>query len=74
MQFNMTKEEFKTKAIEVHGNRYNYDRIISDNLEPYDKIPIVCENHGVFFQTVYEHLCGKGCFECFKSENLILKK
>ena len=28
-------------------------------------VKIICENHGMFLQTPYSHLSGKGCPKCF---------
>jgi hypothetical protein len=61
----MTKEEFIKKAREIYGKRYDYKNISQTNLEPYTMIPIFCDKHGLFYQTVYDHLQGKGCFDCF---------
>ena len=61
----MTRKEFIEKAREVHGNEYDYKSVPDINLENYSTIPITCERHGTFYDTVYNHLQGKECFKCF---------
>ena len=62
--------EFLHRAHEVHGDRYDY----SMAKEHYttlkgDKIPIVCKEHGVFWQRPSKHTQrGQGCPTCAGSE------
>lgn len=62
--------EFLRRAHEVHGDRYDY----SMAKEHYttlkgDKIPIVCQEHGVFWQRPSNHTHrGQGCRKCAGSE------
>lgn len=60
----MTKEEFITKSKEIYNNKYDYRCITEEHLEPFNNVPICCDKHGLFFQSVYDHLQGKGCFDC----------
>ena len=55
-------EEFKLKAKKVHGNNYDYSKIkwISQS----EKVNIICNEHGNFFQRAREHLRGHGCPRC----------
>ena len=55
--------EWITKFIEIHGNKYDYSRVIGNFLN-YDKIWIRCPIHGWFEQTIGVHLRGSGCKEC----------
>lgn len=55
-------EDFIQKARLKHGTRYNYDLVCYSTNSV--KVPIVCEEHGVFYQTPAGHLRGKGCFIC----------
>lgn len=64
----MTKEEFIKKAREVYGKKYDYKYINGTKLYPNTIIPIFCDKHCLFFQTVYDHLDGKGCFECYRNK------
>lgn len=62
----MTKKEFVEKATEIYGNKYDYRSVPDTNIEPFNNIPIYCSKHGLFYQSVYDHLLGKGCFDCWK--------
>lgn len=62
----MTREEFIDKAKQIYGDKYDYRSVPNIDLQPYNNIPIFCDKHGLFFQSVYNHLQGKGCFECFR--------
>ena len=55
-----TFDDFKSKAINVHGNKYKY---ISYNGSR-GKVNIICPEHGEFEQTAYSHLNGNGCPTC----------
>ena len=56
-------EEFVKKAIQIHGNIYNYSKVnyITSN----EKVEIICPIHGSFWQTPSKHLCGRRCPKCF---------
>ena len=60
----MTKQELIEKATILYGNKFSYESINNEDLKPYTLIPIHCEKHGLFFQTVYHHLNGVGCPKC----------
>lgn len=61
----MKMQEFIKKAKDVHGNKYNYDKI--NYLFEDDKITIICNKHlKEFRQDVYHHLNGQGCPDCGK--------
>ena len=56
-----TTEEFITKAKTVHGNKYDYSRVVYvDSVTP---VSIVCPEHGEFKQRPAMHLSGRGCPE-----------
>lgn len=61
----MSKKEFIEKAKSIHGEKYDYKTIPDIELENYTMIPIICEKHGIFYDTVYNHLQGKECFICY---------
>ena len=69
----MSKEEYILKAINKHGSLYNYDKV--KYLRSTDKIEIICQKHGSFFQQARNHLHGQGCPWCneSKGEKLINK-
>ena len=64
----LTTDEFIEKSKIKHGNRYNYNLVEYKNSET--KVKIVCEIHGTFEQTPYQHLHSKGCSECSGSKKL----
>ncbi len=55
-------QEFIRKAIQVHGDRYNYSE--TDYINAKTKLIIKCDTHNVFFQTPDNHLKGRGCPKC----------
>ena len=58
---------FLEKAKNVHGNKYDYSLIkeIKNNRE---LLPIICPKHGIFYQTIDNHINQKqGCPNCMKS-------
>lgn len=58
----LTTEEFVRKACEVHGDYYDYSKVVySGNRNP---VTIVCRIHGDFDQRPYAHLDGAGCPAC----------
>ena len=58
----ISKEQFLLKCLEVHGNRYNYDKV--NYINNVTKIIITCKVHGDFYQTPKEHKKGSNCFKC----------
>jgi hypothetical protein len=64
----MTKtEEFIKKAIEKHGDRYDYSKVEYNSY--HSKIIIICKEHGEFNQTPGNHLTGYGCKSCGKNKS-----
>ena len=57
-----TKEQFVNSAKAVHGNKYNYDKVVYKNSKI--KIEIICPDHGEFRQVPNSHLNGNGCPKC----------
>jgi uncharacterized protein with PIN domain len=58
-------ETFINKAKEVHGNKYDYSKVIYKNNDT--KITIICPIHGEFNQMPGAHLNGQGCPTCGKN-------
>jgi len=54
-------EEFIKKAIQKHGDTYNYSKI--NYIHGRTKVIIICPIHGDFNQTPNDHLNG-GCLKC----------
>jgi len=59
-----TKEMFVKKAIEKHGDKYNYSNVIYVDNDT--KVEIVCKEHGSWHTTPSNHLKGTGCPKCTK--------
>jgi hypothetical protein len=60
-----TKEEFIKEAIMVHGNKYDYSRVVYVNNNT--KVEIVCYEHGSFWQLPRTHVNKScGCPKCSK--------
>ncbi len=58
----LTTEEFIKKAREVHGDRYDYSKVVYVSSK--EKITIICPEHGEFLQSPQKHLSGQGCPNC----------
>ena len=56
---------FKEKANIVHNNKYDYSNVVYRKYT--DKVPIICPEHGEFWQKFSNHLMGNGCPECAES-------
>ncbi|HUH57902.1 MAG TPA: GIY-YIG nuclease family protein [Pseudomonadales bacterium] len=56
------KDGFIEKARAVHGDLYDYGRVVY--VRNSDKIIITCKKHGDFEQTPRTHLSGHGCVRC----------
>lgn len=63
----LTNEEFIMKANKRHGEgKFDYTK--SDYKGTKTPICIICPKHGEFWQTPNDHLSGKGCPKCNKSQ------
>jgi hypothetical protein len=60
------KQIFLNNAIEVHGDRYDYSKVVYTRAQ--EKVEIVCREHGSFWQTPDSHSRGPkcGCPACGK--------
>ena len=61
-RYRLSKEEFIKKAIEKHGDKYDYNKVEYKNNST--KVCIICKDHGEFWQVPYSHLNGNGCPKC----------
>ena len=53
-------------ANNIHNNKYDYSLITSYKNDR-EKLPIICKEHGLFYQTMNNHIKGKqGCPKCGK--------
>ncbi|MDA0649303.1 MAG: DUF723 domain-containing protein [archaeon] len=59
----LTKEQVIERAIQVHGDKYDYSKVEYETIE--DQITIICSKHGDFLQVASVHVnTGSGCPEC----------
>lgn len=58
----LTTDEFIRRAIEKHGDKYDYSKVEYINAQT--KVCIICKEHGEFWQRASEHLNGCGCKLC----------
>ena len=58
----LSQEEFIEKAKSVHGDKYDYSKVVYMGYR--SKITITCPIHGDFEQDVGGHLIGHGCPKC----------
>ena len=69
----LSKEDFITKAKEIHNNKYDYSKV--DYKNTITEVCIICPNHGEFWQEPAVHLSGCGCPICNESKlELIIQK
>jgi len=64
-------EYFVEKAREVHGEKYDYSKVIY--IHGRKHVTIVCKEHGGFEQYPDVHLMGSGCKECFNERCRLTK-
>lgn len=57
-----TKEQFVSDAVSVHGNKYDYSKVVYTGNK--DKVSLICIEHGEFRIAPTDHLKGGGCAEC----------
>lgn len=58
----LTLSTFIAKAKKVHGDTYDYSKVIY--IDSRSKVTIVCNLHGEFYQVANSHLSGRGCPTC----------
>lgn len=69
----ITTQEFIQRAIEIHGNKYDYSEVIYINNKT--KIKITCNrNNHTFMQIPRSHLKGYNCPDCSSSKKLTTEK
>ena len=62
MRKKLTTKEFIEKAIQIHGDKYDYSKV--EYVNSSTKVCIICPKHGEFWQIPNSHLKGCGCFKC----------
>lgn len=69
----MTTEEFIKKAKEIHGDKYDYSKVVYVNNST--KVKLICPKHGEFLITPNNHLTlGRGCRKCGFERNSNARK
>jgi len=68
----MNTEQFINKAIQLHGDKYDYSKAIYT--KAINKVIIICKKHGEFYQQSNLHLSGSGCVNCFRDRNPLLHR
>ena len=64
MPAKLSNTEFIQRAVQTHGNRYDYS--MSEYVGSSKNIKIICKIHGIFEQTPDNHYAGRGCPTCAK--------
>ena len=59
---NLLTEDYIKKAIKIHGDKYDYSKVIYNGV--FGKVTIICPIHGEFEQIARNHLRGYGCDKC----------
>lgn len=61
---NRVLKNFLEKAKKIHGDKYDYSRVVFDKALS-EKVEIICKIHGVFIQSGDGHIhLGSGCKKC----------
>lgn len=72
MSKRVTTADFIQRACKVHGNRYDYTKVLY--VAAKSKVTIICPEHGEFEQTPANHCTGYGCPECGGNKPLTLDR
>ena len=56
------EEDIIRRFKEVHGDKYDYSKVEYVNM--YEKVCIICPEHGEFWQTPINHIKERGCYKC----------
>jgi len=67
-KLSLTHQEFLDRTINVHGDKYSYDK--SKYVNNRSTIIITCKEHGDFNQKPNYHLLGNGCPDCGGTKKL----
>lgn len=74
MSRKLTIDEFIEKARKIHGDKYDYSKVVADCFSSKNKIPIICNNHNYeFFQQAGSHLRGCGCPICGNEKRQMIR-
>ena len=67
-----TSEEFIEKSKDIHGDKYDYSKVIFTNIST--KVKIICSEHGEFEQLPSIHLKGSNCIKCSIVKNSLNRR
>jgi very-short-patch-repair endonuclease len=68
-----TIENFIKKALNIHGDRYDYSKFIYKGV--YEKSIVICKKHGEFITSPRNHLSGMNCKKCmYEGERNVVNK
>lgn len=62
-----TTEQFIKEAKEIHGDLYDYSKVVYSGQKV--TVKIICKTHDEFEQKPFDHLQGKGCQCCGKDKS-----
>ena len=65
MSVKFTKDDFISESIKIHGDKYDYSLV--EYTKSSEKVSIICREHGIFEQRASNHLRGRGCYGCKKT-------
>ena len=68
----LSKEQFINKSIKIHGDKYDYSRVIYTGC--FNPVIILCPIHGEFKQIASYHTSGNGCQKCSKNHRYTLQE
>ena len=72
MSKRVTTRDFINKARNIHGYRYDYNKV--NYVAAIKNVTIVCPKHGDFVQRPANHLSGKGCRKCVGNSPLTFEE
>lgn len=58
----LTQEDVIKRFREAHGDKYDYSKVVFKKAK--EKVLIICQTHGGFWQTPQHHYKGVGCPHC----------
>lgn len=65
MPVKLNTEIFIRRSIDKHGDKYDYS--LSNYVNTFTKVDIICPIHGKFEQKPHDHMNGRGCMSCGKA-------
>lgn len=68
----LTIDDFISKAQTIHGDKYDYTKVIYQNWDT--EVMIICPEHGEFLQKPAQHLRGAGCKKCHIEKQRLLNE